>query len=107
MPLGTKVGLCPGHIVLHGDPAPTKRGTTSNFRPMSIAAKRSPISATAEHLFVAVLRSDAMTVARLQRIYLVIGCVICNHCTLSCICMHTADYVISTNQIFGNNSGNP
>ena len=22
MPLGTKVGLAPGHIVLHGDPAP-------------------------------------------------------------------------------------
>ena len=25
MPLGTKVGLCPGHIVLHGDPAPPKK----------------------------------------------------------------------------------
>jgi len=40
-----------GHIVLHGDPAPPpKQGTYPNFRPMSIVAKRSPISATAEHL---------------------------------------------------------
>jgi len=37
--------------VLHGDPAPPpKRGTTPNFRPMSIVAKRSPISTAAEHL---------------------------------------------------------
>jgi len=27
MPLGTKVSLDPGHIVLDGDPAPPKRGT--------------------------------------------------------------------------------
>jgi len=40
----------PGHIVLHRDPAPPpKRGTAPNFRPMSIVAKRSSISATAEH----------------------------------------------------------
>jgi len=33
------------------DPAPPpKRGTSRNFRPISIVAKRSPISATAEHL---------------------------------------------------------
>jgi len=44
MPLGTKVGLGPDRIVLHGDPAP-------NFRPMSIVVKRLPISATAEHLY--------------------------------------------------------
>ena len=46
------VGLGPGHIVLHGDPRPPplKRGTSPNFWPMSIVAKRSPISATAEHL---------------------------------------------------------
>ena len=32
MPLGTKVGLGPGHLVLHGDPAPPpKRGTASQF----------------------------------------------------------------------------
>jgi len=43
MPLGTEVGLSPGHIVLDGDPAP-------NFRPMSVVSIWSPVSATAEHL---------------------------------------------------------
>jgi len=50
MELGTEVGLGPGHTVLDGDPAPPKRDTVPNFRPMSVVAKRSPISATAEHL---------------------------------------------------------
>ena len=45
MPLDTEVVLGPGHIVLDGDPA-------SSFRSMSIVAKRSPISDTAEHLSV-------------------------------------------------------
>jgi len=49
MPLGTEVGLGPGHVVLDGDPIPPK-GHSPNFRPMSIVAKWSPISATAEHL---------------------------------------------------------
>ena len=42
-----------GHIVLEGDPAPRppKRDTVSNFRPMSVVAKRSVISATVEHLY--------------------------------------------------------
>jgi len=48
MPLGKVVGLGPGHIVLDGDPAPT----AAHFRPMPIVAKRSPISATAEHLYL-------------------------------------------------------
>ena len=49
MAFGMEVGLGPGHIVLHGDPAPlTERGTTaSSFWLMSIVAKWSPISATA------------------------------------------------------------
>jgi len=53
MPLGMKVGLGSGHIVLDRDPAPTTgRGTAApTFRPMSIVAKRSPISATAELLY--------------------------------------------------------
>jgi len=52
MPLGTDVGLGPGDSVLDGDPAPTERGTAAaTFRPMSVVAKRSPISATAELLF--------------------------------------------------------
>jgi len=51
MPLGTKAGFGPCHIVLGGDPAPpSKRGTAPNFQPLSIVAKRSPISATAELL---------------------------------------------------------
>jgi len=54
MKLGMEVGLGPGHIVLDGDPAlPPQRGTAlPNFRLMSAVAKRSPISATAEHLSV-------------------------------------------------------
>jgi len=51
MPLATEVGLGPGNVVLDGDPAPpTERGTAAppTFQPMSIVAKRSPISATAE-----------------------------------------------------------
>jgi len=51
MPLCMMVGLGPGNIVFDADPAPTTIGTAPNFRPMSIVAKRSPISATAEHLF--------------------------------------------------------
>ena len=41
MPLGTKVGFGPEHIVLDGEKAPPKRGTAApNFRLMSIVAKR-------------------------------------------------------------------
>jgi len=41
MPVGRQLGLDPGNIVLNGDPAPSpKRGTTPNFRPMSVMAKR-------------------------------------------------------------------
>jgi len=55
MKLDMQVGLDPGHIVLDGDPAPPpqKRAQPPNFRPMSVVAlvaKRSPISATVEHL---------------------------------------------------------
>jgi len=38
MPL--KVGLGPGYVVLDGDPAPPKRGTTPNFRLMSVVGKQ-------------------------------------------------------------------
>ena len=55
MPHGTEEGLGPGHIVLDGDPVLPRRGTASNFRPMSIVAKRSPMSATAEHLHALLL----------------------------------------------------
>jgi len=52
MPLGKKVGLGPGHIVLDGDPVGTQPPTAAplHFRPMPIVAKRSPISATVELL---------------------------------------------------------
>jgi len=60
MPLGTEVGLSSGLIVLGGDPAPPpKKGHSSpNFRLMSIVAKRLPISAIAEHLFIFELQSN-------------------------------------------------
>jgi len=59
MPLGTKVGLGPDHIVLHGDPAPPKGAQTPNFRPMSIGmSRKSPISATAELLYKFTVRVD-------------------------------------------------
>ena len=53
IPLGREVGLGLGHIVLDGAQLLSlKRGTFPPiFRPMSIVAKRSPISATAEHFF--------------------------------------------------------
>ena len=49
---GRDVDLGPGDIVLDGDPAltPLQRDTVPNFWPMSVVAKWSPISATAEHL---------------------------------------------------------
>jgi len=43
MSLGTELGLGPNHIVLDGDPAPPPEkigGTTPNFWPMSVVAKR-------------------------------------------------------------------
>ena len=52
MPLGTKIGFGPGQTVLDGDPAtPPPKGAQQprTLLPMSIVAKRSAISATAEH----------------------------------------------------------
>jgi len=41
MKLGTEVGLSPGYIVLDADPAPPKKGhIATNFRPISVVAKR-------------------------------------------------------------------
>ena len=53
MPLDVEVSLGRGDVVLDGDTAPPRKGTQqpSAFRTMSIVAKRSPISATAELLF--------------------------------------------------------
>jgi len=61
MPQGTQVGLGPGHIVLDRDPAAQKKAQQLPiFQPMSIVAKRSPISATAKLL----LRFLLLTVRR-------------------------------------------
>jgi len=48
-----EVGHSPGDIVLDGDLVPQRKGAQQppTFRPMSIVAKQSPISATAELLF--------------------------------------------------------
>jgi len=51
MSLGREVGLGSGDIALDGTELPRKRDTAPNFRPMSVVAKRSPISATARLLF--------------------------------------------------------
>ena len=59
MPLSTEVGLGPGDILLDGHPAPTTERAQQPplfgpwlFLPVSIVAKRSPISATAELLLI-------------------------------------------------------
>jgi len=49
--------------VLDGDPAPPEGGTAApSFQPMSIVTKRSPISATAEHLYSMQQLQTAVTV---------------------------------------------
>jgi len=55
MSLGTETDLGAGQIVLNEDPAPPESDTAAPFfRPMSIGAKRSPLSATAEYLLAGV-----------------------------------------------------
>ena len=44
IPLGTEVGLGQNDTVLHGDPAPPKKGTAPNFLPMCIVVKRLYVS---------------------------------------------------------------
>jgi len=62
--LGKEVGLGPGHIVLDGDPVGTQPLTAAppHFRPMTIVAKRSHISAIAELLFNLVSLSNMFAV---------------------------------------------
>jgi len=54
MPLGMEAGLGPGDTVLEGNTA------SPTFRPISIVAKWSPISATAELLLIW-LNADTLT----------------------------------------------
>ena len=69
MPLGMEVHLGPRDLVIDETQLPPskKNGTAPNFRTMSIVAKRSPISATAEHLsdnFGHLLPRDAAVLER-------------------------------------------
>jgi len=53
MPLGTEVGLGPGHIVLDGDPPPPRKGAQQPplfLAHFALVGLQSPISATAELL---------------------------------------------------------
>jgi len=52
--LATEADLSPGHIVLDGDPDPLlqKGAHALTFKPISVVAKRSPISVTAELLLL-------------------------------------------------------
>ena len=56
MKLGMEIGLGPGHIVLDGDQVPQKWNSPQFSVIVFIVAKRSIISATAEHLLP--IRSD-------------------------------------------------
>jgi len=51
MLLGTEVGLGPGDIVLDGNPTPPQKLAQQPHYSVSVLAKWSPISATAELLF--------------------------------------------------------
>ena len=71
MPLGREVGLGPGHIVLDMRtqlPLPQKGTASPNFRCKSIVAKRSPISATAEHAFMIQKGASQLSVLRACRL---------------------------------------
>jgi len=81
MPLGTKVGLGPGHIVLDGAKLPQKKGTP-NFRPIAIVAKRSPISATAEHLLYSRAAVDSISSDTARRAILILCIVYVTACDL-------------------------
>ena len=66
MPLGMEVDLGQGHTVLGGDPAIYTKGVHQppSFRPMSIVAKRSPISGTAEHLLLIITVTKYMQIQK-------------------------------------------
>ena len=51
MPFGMKVGKAQATLCYMGTELSPQRGIAPNFRPLSIVAKQSPISATTEHLY--------------------------------------------------------
>jgi len=55
MPLGTEVGLGPGHIVFDGNPAPQKKGAQPHpkFWPMSVVANRLDQSINQLQMYIA------------------------------------------------------
>jgi len=75
MPFGTEVGIGPCDIVLDGHRAPpTYKGHNSpTFRPMSIVAKRSPVSATAELLLTMRITNFQTTVNNMHLAFLSTG----------------------------------
>jgi len=62
MKLGMQVGLGSDHMVLDVDPAlsPEKgvQQPAPSFRPLSVVARRSPISSIAEHLSILRLKNE-------------------------------------------------
>jgi len=62
MPLGTEVGLGPGHILLDGGPSSlTEKGTAAPHFSTHFGLARSPISAIAELLLLVQLRRLRVT----------------------------------------------
>ena len=92
MPLATEVGLGPGDIVLDGNPAsPHGRGHDSLprvFRPMSIVAKRSPISATAELLYILTFYYFAPSRGGAKRIGMSVWLSVCSHIAITMSELH-------------------
>jgi len=88
MPLGKEAGLGPGHIVLNGDLVGTQppQQPFHTFRPMSIVAKRSPISATAELLFNSLLAARLSSFSQVIRLSISLLCTLSNTNFLSKSC---------------------
>ena len=73
MPFGTEVGLCPGDIVLDGDPAPHGKGhSTPHFSAHVYCGQIAPISATAKLLFLKVKMTPIILL--LLPLFLLIRC---------------------------------
>ena len=69
MPVGTEVGLGPGHTVVDGDPAaiPKKEAHPPNFRPVEPAALHAAAKNIIYFTALAVLRGRPHTAAAVDR----------------------------------------